>query len=275
MLCWQWRDGCFSECDAIPISDRGFRYGMSLFESFPVVAGIALFIDEHIRRLEQGCREARFILPPDALAYAGALLRESGSSGFARIYVTAGDGSLTDAFHGCRVYLFIEERQPVSQERLAAGFRLGLDQRRHIPLSGWKTGNYWGNALALSQCRERGQDEAVLMDAAGRLISTASANLFLVKAGEVLTPAPSTGARMGVIRAWVMSKTPVLECDLAERDLHSAQEVFITNSWLGIMPVVAFRAAAFRSTAVSTRLRQEYASHVEHLIECGKSNVSA
>src|SRR5438067_6213073 len=102
MSCFAWRDETFVRCDSIPLSDRGFRYGMSVFESLPVRNGAPVFLREHLARLRDACARCGFTLENDSLNNCEDVLRRSGD-GFARIYVTAGDGTVTGEFENCRV----------------------------------------------------------------------------------------------------------------------------------------------------------------------------
>jgi len=63
---WIWKDGAFAACDSVPLSDRGFRYGMSVFESLPVRNGKPFFLPQHYERLQFACKKADFgaQLPP-------------------------------------------------------------------------------------------------------------------------------------------------------------------------------------------------------------------
>src|SRR5438034_962042 len=128
MKAWRWNGAAYEPCDSLPLTDRGFRYGMAVFESLRVDAdGAAEFFDRHLSRLIQACAEREIPVEESTLAAAEALLsdawkggggrmgeRENGEKGespirplshspipppspsttaaFARLYVTAGDG---------------------------------------------------------------------------------------------------------------------------------------------------------------------------------------
>src|SRR5215210_765709 len=89
---WQWTGSAFTPSTTLPLSDRGFRYGMALFESVRVADHEPQFLDEHLERLCAACELRGFPLDERALTHVGELLRNGGFDGFARIYVTAGDG---------------------------------------------------------------------------------------------------------------------------------------------------------------------------------------
>jgi branched-subunit amino acid aminotransferase/4-amino-4-deoxychorismate lyase len=87
-----------------------------------------------------------------------------------------------------------------------------------------KTGNYWPHLLA----RPASGDEAILVTPDGQLLGGATSNLFLVRDGELLTPAAPI--RPGVVRNWIGGK----EAPLTRADLATADAAFLTNSRLGL-----------------------------------------
>src|SRR3954471_21935449 len=109
MNSWRWNGLAFEPCDAVPVTDRGFRYGMSVFESLRVFDAEPQHFEAHLVRLRTACAARKFACDEMALAAAGDVLRYAGLDGFARIYVTAGDGAAT-APAMCRVFVFIESR---------------------------------------------------------------------------------------------------------------------------------------------------------------------
>src|SRR5215203_3346247 len=92
MTSWLWIEDHFEPHDSVPLTDRGFRYGMSVFESLRVTRGEPEFFDQHRSRLVQACAEREMALDDSVLDQVPALFPTGSESGFARIYVTAGDG---------------------------------------------------------------------------------------------------------------------------------------------------------------------------------------
>ena len=60
MKSWHWTGNQYEPCDSVPITDRGFRYGMSVFESVRVSRGEPEFFEQHIARLLSACAEREF-----------------------------------------------------------------------------------------------------------------------------------------------------------------------------------------------------------------------
>jgi branched-subunit amino acid aminotransferase/4-amino-4-deoxychorismate lyase len=259
---WVWTGAGFERTEGLPVTDRGFRYGMSVFESFPVRDGVGIFLEKHLARLREACAVTGLFAPREALGACETVLKEAGE-GFARIYVTAGDGTVTGDCDGCRVLVLVEARRPLGGGTYHRGYNVGIRAEGHVPVfGGVKTGNYWGNLKALREGMAR-NGEMLLFTPAGHLISACMANVFVVTEGRVQTPDLSTGARAGVVREWVIQRVEVKETLLTRADLDAADEVFLTSSWLGIMPVAFLEERPLREWKVSSPLLEAYRREVE------------
>ena len=256
---WQWQNGAFAPCDSVPITDRGFRYGMSVFESLRITRGRAEFFEPHFARLIQACFDRDFAVDGTALRATLALFEESKLSGFARIYVTAGDGAPSGPAAQPRLLVFIEDRPPPNTDD---PLEIGLhDESYQPPFGGLKTANYWFNADALAQARRKGLDETLLFNDRAELVSATTANVFLVIGDHIHTPRRSRGARPGVIREWVINRRKVQERRLRREDILAADEIFLTNSWIGIHPVATVEGRPLGPRSVGPRLAAELERH--------------
>ena len=253
MNSWQWTGSAFAPCDTVPLTDRGFRYGMSVFESLRVRGGEAQFFERHLTRLIAACAAREFAVEEAALRAGEETLRHAGD-GFARIYVTAGDGPPAAPAPAPRIYLFIEAREPPIEDCCELTFH---DEPYRAPFGGLKTANYWFNADALATARRRGFDEALLFNDFAELVSACMANVFLVLDGRLATPPRSSGARAGVIREWVIGRRKVEERRLRREHVVAAEEIFLTNSWLGVMPVATLEGRPLGPRSLGPRLAAE------------------
>jgi 4-amino-4-deoxychorismate lyase len=252
---WRWTGAAFEPADSLPLSDRSFRYGMAVFESFRVIKGQPEFFDKHLPRLASACVERDFSLPEAGLEAAGEHLRATGVDGFARIYVTAGDGGLTTAAEHPRVFILVEQREPPQPDD---SWEVTMSEESYRPLfGGLKTANYWFNAEVLTQARRLRFDEALLFNDHAELVSACCANVFLVHGDTILTPSRSTGARTGVIREWVIARRRVHEKRLRREDVVNADEIFLTNSWIGVMPVATVEGRPLGRRWIGPKLAAE------------------
>ena len=255
---WQFDHGRWSETESLPLTDRALRYGMSVFETIGVRNGNALLAAEHLALLEKNARTLLF--PVGSAGPSGPLPGESAhgrlgpavptksdslnppslpdlpsdSRGMLRIYITAGDGGPSDPVNAPRIFALFE---PFSGE-LPDQQSARLHAEAVSPFAhGAKTGNYWIQCGAQGDARAEGFDHALLYDNEQRLLSAAMGNLFFVHDGAVCTPSSSLAVRPGVMRGWVMAQQSVVEVELAADRLKDAEEVFLTNSRLGVMPL--------------------------------------
>lgn len=242
----------------IPLTDRGFRYGMSLFESLAVRGGRVEFLDAHLERLAAACATVGWPVDRAALQPAGdqfqTLAQNAPGPLFARIYVTAGDGGPTDPVTAPRIVVFADPRPaPVART-----LRVRFHPEPFLPLfGGLKTANYWANAEALRQAHAAGFDEALLFNPHGEGVSACMANCFAEVDGRWITPPVASGARAGVTRAWVLTRRAVEERPLSREKLARATGCFLTSCWSGPVPVAQLEGRAL-ATDFAEALREEF-----------------
>lgn len=105
-----------------------------------------------------------------------------------------------------------------------------------------KTNNYLENRIALKMAKKKGYDDALFFNTEGDLAETTKANIFLVKDDKLLTPSIESGILPGVVRAWTIRQAikndiSTLQLFIDPDEISQAQEVFVTNSVLGICRV--------------------------------------
>jgi branched-subunit amino acid aminotransferase/4-amino-4-deoxychorismate lyase len=257
---WRWNDAAFEPGDSLPLSDRGFRYGMAVFESLRVTRGVAEFFEQHLARLVQACAEREFGVDETALSAAGDLFANETSHGFARLYVTAGDGAPSESAQP-RIFILLEDRTPPGpDDSWEITFH---DESYHAPFGGLKTANYWFNCDAFAHARRRGFDETLLFNDRAELVSASMANVFVLRDAHLCTPPRTSGARAGVIREWVIKRRKVEERRLRREDVVNADEIFLTNSWIGVMPVATVEGRPLGPRSVGPKLAAELESRRE------------
>ena len=256
---WTLAGEAFREGAVIPVTDRGFRYGMSVFETLAVRREKILFLREHLAALKAACAAAGFQAgQTEALSALKGL-----PDGMLRIYVTAGDGTVAGPTGEPRTFAFFEPGEFPRPEDIERGARTAISRVRSVPvLGGWKTGNYWANLQAFATARERDFDEALVFNIEGAVISASMANVFFVFDGMLRTPAASAGARRGVLRGWVKEMTKVEECLLSSSDLEEADECFLTSSRLGVMPVAEIEGRCLPSRSRGQALAALYRERI-------------
>lgn len=117
----------------------------------------------------------------------------------------------------------------------------------------------------LHTVREEGFDDAVFFNTKGHVTETSIANIFIVKEGVIKTPPVSDGLLNGTIRKHLMANADIREESLSRADLLDADEVFLTNSLMGIMPVASIYETQYKR-AETEKLFPLYESLTEEQI---------
>ena len=122
---------------------------------------------------------------------------------------------------------------------------------------------YPNNARMLAEARSKGFTNALAADAAGNVAETATANIFMVRDGEVLTPIPNGTFLAGITRARHIQNLreygkKVSETVLTFQDFEDADEVFMTGNMTKIMPVTAFEDKNYQVGSVAKLARELY-----------------
>jgi len=235
----------------ISVTDRSYLFGDGLFETILVQNGKPCYLNEHLNRLRLSTAFFAYDLP-SAEELAGAMQAvidaNALESGSMRLTVSPREsqGLLAKTNSPLNILITIRRGRPYREELYEHGFTVIIAQttrrNEHSPLSRHKTTNFADSILAKREAKLCGSDEAILLNAAGRLTEAAVANLFLVINGAVLTPPVADGVLPGIIREKVLGlcsdlNIPAREQTLTPKDLEEAEEAFLTNSLLGVMPV--------------------------------------
>jgi len=236
---------------AVPVLDRGFLYGDSVYEVVRTYGGKPFEFDRHQARMERTAERIGLTLPPRE-QIERELARTLAASGNAESYivVTRGEGQfglapqLAAGLH--RLIIIVRPLSPPPEEQYARGLSMAIARtRRNPPQSldpALKTGNYLNNILALREAVDAGADDAILLDLDGRVTEGTTSNVFFVQRGVVVTPPLRLGMLEGVTRA-VMIEVARGENLLVREEPHgpealaAADEVFMTSTLREAMPV--------------------------------------
>jgi len=249
-------DGALLEPDqaSIPVFDRGFLYGDSVYEVVRTYRAIPFALDRHLARLQRSAAELALSLPEPAwleTQIGRTLAAAANPESYIRLIVTRGSGPLTlDPTRATepRTVVLVQPFEPFPEWMYERGIRVTIpQQRRQARAAGQtiaKTGNYLSSVLALGTARRRGFDDALLLDERGRVAEATSANVFVSRAGSLCTPTLETGPLMGVTRGLILEIAEaqgiaVSECELGPGDLAAADELMLTSTLREVLPVVA------------------------------------
>jgi branched-chain amino acid aminotransferase len=243
------------EADAVvPLNDRGFLLGDGLFETTRVANGRPFRLAQHLERLGRGAEFFK-IKPPYAhkelLRFAAELIEKNGmTDGVLRVTLTRGPGSRGYSANGANrptLALTLHELPPQSGDEpwqwslVTSSFRIPASDT----LSAFKSTSKILNVLARAEAEAKGADEALLLNTNGEVAETAGGNLFWVYHDKICTVPTGRGVLPGITRAVVLEICQGLELETNKRVikpemLRNAEGMFVTQSALGIVPVVSF-----------------------------------
>lgn len=220
--------------------DVGFARGDGLFETLRVDEGIARDIGAHLDRLEEGLGRIDLALPEERgdLELAIGAVAEKAPRPVARMRVTVSRGAPGAAptwLVTAQPYIPLHEQ--LYREGVAVVVERELRLPSAGPLAGLKSLSYQLNALASARAEAAGAFEALLLNERGTLAEGSRSNVLVVLAGSVLTPPLSDGCLPGTVRRRFIEAGLVVERSLGLEDLAAAEELMLTSSLLGVLPV--------------------------------------
>lgn len=239
---------------AVDPRDRGFTLGDGVFETIRVRGGAVLRIERHLSRLRAGAAVLGLSPLPRDEDLADAITRTLAANGLTdaavRLTVTRGvpksRGLLPHPEPSPSLVVHAEPFTGYPAELYDRGARAvvgSISRNEHSPLARVKSLNYLDNVLARREAEARGADDALLLNTAGDLACASAANLFLLLDGVLVTPSAASGALPGTLRGLVAAElAPRAGLEVVERavrpeELRAAEEVFLTNALLGIVPL--------------------------------------
>jgi branched-chain amino acid aminotransferase len=282
----------------VSLRDSGLLHGAGLFTTLRAYGGKPFRLAQHLRRLRDSC-EALFIPlqhKDEVLAAAvdEVLARNELSDARLRLTVTRG-ATTQDPLHGIRLdpttFLTAAPLEAYPREFYERGMTvILLDEQKANPYdmqAGHKTTNYLSRFSALRAATQRQAGEALWFNVHNYLQSGSITNVFLVENGTLVTPPtqaelrepallagvpyPRSNVLPGITRGTVMEIAraqgmEVLTPAVDVNRLLAADEVFLTNSIMGVMPVCRIERKAIgedKPGPISVKLSEGYAQLVE------------
>jgi branched-chain amino acid aminotransferase len=273
--------------------DHGFLYGDSVYETVRTYFRRPFLLERHLDRLQRSLDRIFLPLPLSRKELEAEVLRSlssvpiEGDAG-ARIVISRGVGPIGLDVTKCPspsflIYVFelAPEAAPPEASPRAGGGGISVvisKTRRNSPRAldpAIKSGNFLNNILAFKDAQDAGAQEALLLNAEGYLAEGTTSNVFVVKNDLVWTPNPF-GILDGITRGVLFEEAaaaglPLGETNIPPEALFSADEVFITSSIRGVVPVTSVNGRKIGSGVrgpITHRFQELYAARVER--ECGE-----
>ena len=257
------------ETQQTSVTSRGLLYGQSVFETIAIVSGKPRLLDLHLERLQQGCE--RLLIPIDlelleSEVWLSLVGLSDSENAVLRVTVMMDEGgrgyknpdnpssSRVLALHPYPVYVDHQE---------ADGILLGLSdvQLATQPLlAGIKHSNRLEQVLARSRWQQNWH-EALLLDDREDVVEATHSNVFIRKNGLMSTPSLDRCGVAGVMRAYVIGELKELgylvqTVRLSVQEISEADEVFLSNSLIGVWSVREFQEKTYSDFSTANSLRE-------------------
>lgn len=234
------------------ILDEGIFFGKGVFETILFLEK-PIFLKEHIERLKNGMKELGLEELEEEMLLDYISLNFIKNKAV-KILVTPQN-------------IIITEREiPYTEEDYIQGSSLKLSKVRRNSTSMLcyiKSTNYIENIIEKNKAKEDGFKDVLFLNENGYLSETSCANIFIVKNNKIYTPKVSCGLLNGITRMWVIKNFPVIETELTLDDLKNADEVFITNSLMGIMKVKKFEDIEYNNNKIIENVQLAYQEAIQ------------
>lgn len=235
--------------DTLSVRDRAVQYGDGIFETLAVADSRALCWERHLKRLALGCERLGFPAPAADILdkETGQILPKDGH-GVLKILVSRGlsdrgytpppQPEITRVLGWFPGPLAGGEHRRDGIDTLVCETRLGHNPR----LAAIKHLNRLEQVLARAELTQRGIPEGIMLDVEGNVVSGTMSNLFLIRNGSLVTAELDHCGVAGIVREIVLEQagewglTPEIR-EVGPDEVWSADEVFFTNSVIGIWPV--------------------------------------
>lgn len=256
----------FDEVKITP-NNRAFNYGDAVFETVKIFNKKIVFWEEHYFRLMASMRMLRMKIPieftlefleQEILKTVENLSSEATLRARLSVYRKDGGFYTPESNH---VDYLINVKE--ANNSFSESYRVDLYKDFYMHsgyLSTVKSNNTLVNTLASIYANENDLDNCILLNERKGVVEATNANIFLIKGTIIKTPSLTEGCLKGIIRGKVIeiiAKNPdfvMEETSITPFEIQKADEVFITNSIIGIQPITNYRKKEFK-TEVAEKLK--------------------
>lgn len=240
----------------VSIATHALHYGTGAFGGLRGIPDpqnpnqVLLFrLDRHCQRLSNSARFLHYDLPADKLQNViieFVRKNQPTTSFYIRPFVYTSDLGIAPRLHNIEKDFFVyglELGDYLSPEgvacRLSSWYR---QEDRSLPLRGKISGAYITSSLAKTEAVDSGFDEAILMNAQGKVCEASGMNIFMVRGGQLITPGYEQDILEGITRDSVITIAkdlgiPVVERPIDKSELFIADEVFLSGTAAKVTPV--------------------------------------
>jgi len=188
--------------------DDGFSFGLGLFETILLYKGEAVFLDEHLARINQSIIDLNLNI---------------------------------DKLEKDEVYRCLETNKSELEHEV---LKIVLTEKNRLFIK---------RAYTYTD-----EDYPIFLNSRSLVTEGATSNIFIIIDNKIYTPKLDSGLLNGIIRQYIISNYPVIETDIDLEFLNKADEIFLTNSLFGVMPVSSLENKKLKSQKISREILSKY-----------------
>lgn len=252
---------------SLSVHDRGFNYGDGIFETLRTFDGDPFLLKEHLKRLKLAGRQVKIKIPAVLETDVLKLIKANKTTKELSIRITISRGEDPSDYQlktnlKPTVLITCKKLDTKSiNKNQKTGIKVLTETRPSLSVAGVKSTNLLNMILAKHSSKGRGYNDIVCLNEGGYITESLTGNIFLVKKGLIFTPPLTTGILPGVTREYLIKKLTknglkVQEKQIKLSNLLTCDEIFITNSIQGIVPVTKVNKGDFPVGEI-TRISQK------------------
>lgn len=233
--------------------DEGFMFGLGIFETIAVEDKKAVFLEEHLKRMEKSSEYFELGNLKDRGITKEKIEQELQNHPYS---------------HGV-LKIMLSKENVIFQKRAntycAKDYEKGFfmdfsDVKRNetSPLTYHKTMNYGDCILEKRNASKKNLNEKIFLNTKGQISEGTISNIFFVKKGTVYTPKINCGLLPGIMREYICRISDAVEIEIYPDEIESFGECFVTNSLMGIMPVKKLSNVTFSDHQITKMLMKKY-----------------
>ena len=231
--------------------DEGYSFGLGLFETILLYKGKPVFLDGHLARINKSIVDLG--LDIDKLEKNEVLqyLNNKNTLEYEVLKIVLSEKNR----------LFLKREYTYTEKDYQRAFSLNISEVRRNESSIFtfhKTLNYGDNILEKRKSKKMGYDEPIFLNSKNQITEGATSNIFVVVGDKIYTPKLSCGLLNGIVRQYIISNYDVIESEIDLEFLNNADEIFLTNSLFGIMPVSNLEKKVLKSQEISKEILNKY-----------------
>lgn len=281
---------------SVPVLDRGFLYGDSVYEVLRTYRGVPLFLKEHLERLQNSSRLIHMKISQEIGFLVEEIKRTVVATGategddlYIRLTVTRGEGAV-ELFPSEGLlsrYVIVVKKIPIWPDRFyKVGMKMAIPATKRNPVGSLdpniKGGNYLNNILGITEAREMGCDDCIMLSEKESVTEASNSNVWFVIGGRLITPRDQNlkGITKGQVHA-LCSRLGLstYEEEIKVSALTEAAEGFVTSATREVMPMKQILLEGGERVTfsdgggeITRRVASGYQNHIETLINHHRSS---